>query len=55
MQKENSGTAEDKNHLFSVKDMSELKGIEQTETDPEVLISVFLKDFSDVYNEEDEK
>ena len=35
--------------------MSELKGIEQTETDPEVLISVFLKDFSDVYNEEDEK
>ncbi|MCI6443002.1 RelA/SpoT family protein [Treponema sp.] len=35
--------------------MSELKGIEQTETDPEVLISAFLKDFSDVYNEEDEK
>lgn len=35
--------------------MSELKGIEQTETDPEVLISTFLKDFSDVYNEEDEK
>ena len=35
--------------------MSELKGIEQTETDPEVLISGFLKDFSDVYNEEDEK
>ena len=35
--------------------MSELKGIEQTETDTEVLISVFLKDFSDVYNEEDEK
>ncbi|MDO4505568.1 MAG: RelA/SpoT family protein [Spirochaetales bacterium] len=35
--------------------MSELKGIEQTETDPEVLINAFLKDFSDVYNEEDEK
>lgn len=35
--------------------MSELKGIEQTETDPEVLISAFLKDFSDIYNEEDEK
>lgn len=35
--------------------MSELKGIEQTETDPEVLIRAFLKDFSDVYNEEDEK
>lgn len=35
--------------------MSELKGIEQTETDPEVLISAFLKDFSDVYNGEDEK
>ncbi|WP_407400077.1 RelA/SpoT family protein [Treponema sp.] len=35
--------------------MSELKGIEQTETDPEVLINAFLKDFSDVYSEEDEK
>ncbi|MCI7397626.1 MAG: RelA/SpoT family protein [Spirochaetia bacterium] len=33
--------------------MSELKGIEQTETDPEILINAFLKDFSEVYNSED--
>ena len=41
--------------MFSVKDRSEVKGREQTETDPGVLISAFLKAGSDVYNEEDEK
>lgn len=35
--------------------MSELKGIEQTETDPEILINAFLKDFSEVYNSEDKE
>ncbi|MCQ2240748.1 RelA/SpoT family protein [Treponema sp.] len=35
--------------------MSELKGIEQTETDPEILINAFLKDFSEIYDEDDEK
>lgn len=35
--------------------MSELKGIEQTETDPEILINAFLKDFSEIYDEKDKK
>ena len=35
--------------------MSELKGIEQTETDPEILINAFLKDFSEAYNSEDKE
>ena len=35
--------------------MSELKGIEQTETDPEILINAFLKDFSEVYSSEDKE
>ena len=35
--------------------MSALKGIEQTETDPEILINAFLKDFSEVYNSEDKE
>lgn len=35
--------------------MSELNGIEQTETDPEILINAFLKDFSEVYNSEDKE
>ena len=35
--------------------MSELKGIERTETDPEILINAFLKDFSEVYNSEDKE
>lgn len=33
--------------------MSELKGIEQTETDPEILINAFLKDFSEIYDAQD--
>ncbi|MCI5829676.1 MAG: RelA/SpoT family protein [Treponema sp.] len=35
--------------------MSELNGIEQTETDPEILINAFLKDFSEIYDEKDKK
>lgn len=35
--------------------MSELKGIEQTETDPGILINAFLKDFSEIYDEKDKK
>lgn len=33
--------------------MSEQKGIEHTETDPEILINAFLRDFSDIYDHKD--